>query len=60
MLLRLCGTRFVSRTNVFLSGKAEIAIETRQVLIRASIWDVYVVDAVAVHTQGQRNTLSLS
>jgi hypothetical protein len=32
-LLHLRGCPFGSRTNVFLSGKAEIAAETRQVFI---------------------------
>ena len=30
MLLRLCGIRFGSRTNLFLSGKAELDVKTRQ------------------------------
>ena len=51
---------FGSRTNVFLSGKAEIAVETRQVFHRhTAILHVLQLMELSVQTQGQRSALSL-
>jgi len=51
---------FGSRTNVFLLGKAEIAVETRQVFLPCCDLKGFAAMEPSVQTQGQRYELPLS